>query len=75
MKKIEVEKLKECDPLNRPLLPYRLAKESGIKKGDVFQTEAGKLKAVEYIEWNPSTNRRVCSFACQEIKSAKESKA
>lgn len=58
----------ECDPLDRPLVPYRVAKAAGIKKGTIFHTEAGDLKAVEYINWNPATNRRVCAFACEEVK-------
>jgi hypothetical protein len=69
MIKIALEKMmNECDTLNRPLLPYRVAKEAGVTKGTIFHTEAGDLKVVEYIDWNPATNRRVCAFACEEIK-------
>jgi hypothetical protein len=64
------EMLNECDPLDRPLLPYRIAKAKGITKGDIFHTDAGDLRAVEYIDWNPNTNHRVCSFACEEIKNS-----
>ena len=65
---IAVDDIKECDPLGRPLLPYRIAKNAGIKKGVVFHTDAGNLKAVDYINWNPATNHRVSAFACEEIK-------
>lgn len=69
MIEIEIDKMmSECDPLNRPLLPYGIAKEAGIKKGMTFHTAAGDLKTIEYIDWNPATNRRVCAFACEEIK-------
>jgi len=63
---IDVDEIKECDPLGRPLLPYRIAKNAGIKKGVTFHTAAGDLEAVEYIDWNPATNHRVCAFACEE---------
>lgn len=69
MIEITVDKMMgECDPLNRPLLPYKVAKEAGVKKGDIFHTEAGDLKAMEYMDWNPRTQRRVCAFACAEVK-------
>ena len=68
MTTIAVDDIKECDPLDRPLLPYRIAKNAGIKKGVVFHTPAGNLKAVEYIVWNPATNHRICAFACEEVK-------
>lgn len=68
MIEIPVDNIKECDHLGRPLIPYGIAKKTGIKKGTIFSTEAGQLKAVEYIDWNPATNRRICSFACEEIK-------
>ena len=68
MIEVAINKMSEPDSLGRPLLPYRVAKDLGIKKGMVFHTEAGDLKAVEYIDWNSATNRRVCAFACEEIK-------
>jgi len=68
MIEIAINKIRECDPLGRPLLPYRVAKTAGITKGEIFHTEAGDLKAVEYISWNPATNRRICAFACEEVK-------
>ena len=68
MIEVAINQILEPDPLGRPLLPYRVAKELGIKKGMTFHTDAGNLKAVEYIDWNPATQRRVCAFACEEIK-------
>jgi len=67
MKKVELSKfLSEPDPLGRILLPYRHAKAVGIRKGDIVQTDAGPLKVVAYVDWNPRAQRRVAAFACEE---------
>lgn len=64
---ISIEQIGQIDNLDRPLLPYRIAKEKGIKKGTTFNTECGRLKAVEYINWNPRTNSHFSGFACIEV--------
>jgi len=67
-RKIGIEKLNQIDNLDRPLLPYGIAKENGIKRGTIFDTDCGQLQALDYIDWNPRTNRRFCGFACREVK-------
>jgi len=65
---IDIKHITQTDNLDRPLLPYRIAKENGIKKGMTFDTACGPLTAVEYIDWNPRTNSRFSGFACVEAK-------
>jgi hypothetical protein len=65
---IDIKHITQADNLDRPLLPYRIAKQNGIKKGDTFDTACGPLMAMEYIDWNPRTNSRFSGFACVEVK-------
>ena len=68
MIKVNIRDIKEPDILDRPVIPYGVAKRHGIKKGTIFQTDAGKLKAVEYMNWNSRTNQHISGFACEEVK-------
>jgi len=65
--KIDINDIIQTDNLDRPLLHYRIAKENGIKIGTIFDTDCGKLQAVEYISWNPKTNHPFSGFACKEV--------
>jgi len=67
MIKIDVENITQTDNLGRLLLHYSVAKKNGIRKGTIFETECGNLRAVEYIDWNPKTNLRFSGFACEEV--------
>jgi len=64
---IDIEDITKTDNLDRPLLPYRIAKKHGVKKGTIFDTDCGQLQAVEYIDWNTKTNRPFSGFACKEV--------
>jgi hypothetical protein len=64
---INTNDITNVDNLDRPLIHYSIAKPNGIRAGVIFNTESGQLKAVEYIDWNPRTNRRFSGFACVEV--------
>ena len=67
MIQISVDDITQLDHLDRPLIHYAVAKKAGIRKGTVFATDCGNLEAVEYIDWNPRTNRGFSGFACREV--------